>query len=81
MTISGLETTEAIEWWKPFEYEKWNCCPSFNPTSNFKPVLNFESNSTNGIIQNVEINQVCDSVEICLIDLHDLNSQVNYSDR
>ena len=76
--ISGLQTTDAFEWWKPFKYEKWNCCPGFNPNSNFKPVLNSESNSTNGIIQNVEINQVCDSVEICLVDLHDLNNQISY---
>ena len=72
--ILGLETTEAFEWWKWTKYEKWNCCPN----SNIKPVLIPGSNSTNSIIQNVEINQVCVSVEICLVDLRDLNNQISY---
>ena len=71
---------EALEW-KWTKYEKWNCCPGFNPNSNFKPIPNPESISSNEIIQNIEVNQVCEHVQICLIDLHDLNSQVNYSNR
>ena len=67
--------------WKWTKYEKWNCCPRFNPNTNFKPILNPVSISSNEIIQNIEINQVCQHVQICLIDLHDLNSQVNYSNR
>lgn len=59
--------------WKWTKYEKWNCCPGFIP--------NPESISSNEINQNIEINQVCDHVQICLIDLHDLNSQINYSDK
>ena len=30
LTILGLETTEAFEWWKWTKYEKWNCCPNVN---------------------------------------------------
>jgi hypothetical protein len=37
--------------------------------------------NTNEIIQNIEVNQICEDVQICLIDLHDLNSQINYSDK
>jgi hypothetical protein len=81
LTFLEPQTTEAIEWWKPFKYEKWNCCPRFNPNSNFKPIPNLESISSNEIIQNIEVNQGCDHIQICLINLHDLNSQVNYSDR
>ena len=96
LSVSLLESTEALEWkwtkyqkwnccpnsnvkpilnldWKWTKYEKWNCCPGFIP--------NPESISSNEIIQNIEINQVCEHVQICLIDLHDLNSQVNYSNR
>ena len=76
--ISRLQTTDASEWWKPFKYEKWNCCPGFNPNSNFKPIPNPVSVSSNEIIRNIEINQICNNVEICLIDLHDLNSQISY---
>jgi hypothetical protein len=77
LTIMGLQTTEAFEWWKPFKYEKWNCCNN----TNFKPIPIQESNSNNEIIQNIEVNQICERAQICLIDLHDLNSQLNYSDR
>ena len=73
LSVSLLESTEALEW-KWTKYEKWNCCANIN----FKPISIPESNSTNAIIQNLEINQVCDSVEICLVDLHDLNNQIAY---
>ena len=91
----GIQSTEALEWkqtkykkwnccpnsnvqplnlvWKWTKYEKWNCCPRFIP--------NPESISSNEIIQNIEVNQICERAQICLIDLHDLNSQVNYSNR
>jgi hypothetical protein len=81
----GIQSTEALEW-KQTKYEKWNCCPNsnvnccagFNPNSDFKPIPNPESISSNEITQKIVVNQVCENVEICLIDLHDLNSQVNY---
>ena len=72
LSVSLLERTEALEW-KWTSYEKWNCCPGFNP--------NPESISSNEIIQNIEVNQACEHVQVCLIDIHDLNSQVNYSNR
>jgi len=66
---------EAFEWWKPFKYEKWNCCNN----TNFSPFAIQESNSHNEIIQNLEINQICENVEVCLIDLSHLNNQISYS--
>ena len=80
-SISSQHNSEALEWGKPFKYEKWNCCPGFNPNINFKSIPTKETISSNEIIQNIEVNQVCEHVQICLVDLHDLNSQVNYSDR
>ena len=76
----GIQSTEALEW-KQTKYEKWNCCPGFNPNVNFKPIPPLESINSNEIIQNIEVNQVCEHVQICLVNLHDLNSQVNYSDK
>ena len=92
----GIHNTEALEW-KQTKYEKWNCCPNNNvkPILNLDwkwtkyekwnccqdYIPNPESISSNEIIQNIEINQVCEHVQICLIDIHDLNSQVNYNDR
>ena len=52
----GLETTEAFEWWKWTKYEKWNCCPGFNPNYNFKSIPIPESVYFNEFIQKVEIN-------------------------
>jgi hypothetical protein len=72
---SVLQTSEAFDWdnvWKPFKYERWNCCPEFNP------ILNSESVNSNKIIQNVEINQIRETAQVCLIDLHDLNNQIAY---
>jgi hypothetical protein len=63
--------------WKWTKYEKWNCCTN----ANFKPFPNPESINSNEIIQNIEVNQACEHVQVCLIDVHDLNSQVNYGDR
>ena len=63
--------------WKWTKYEKWNCCTN----ANFKSIPNPISISSNEIIQNIEVNQVCVYVNNCLIDLHDLNSQINYSDK
>ena len=40
-----------------------------------------ESISSNEITQKIVVNQVCENVEICSVDLHDLNSQINYSDK
>ena len=63
--ISGLQTTEALEWWKPTKYEKWNCCPN----ANFNTKSNPEPNNHNGLIQNIEINQMCENVQTCLDQL------------
>jgi heterodisulfide reductase subunit B len=76
LIISVLQSTEALGW-KWTKYEKWNCCP----TANFKCISNPETINSNEIIQNIEINQICEHVRVCLIDLHDLNSQINYSSR
>jgi hypothetical protein len=74
LAILRLQTTEAFEWWKPFKYEKWNCCPN----ANFSIKSNPEPNNHNGLIQNIEINQMCENVQTCLVNLHDLNSQIAY---
>jgi hypothetical protein len=79
-----IPAVEAFDWdsmWKPTKYERWNCCPGFNPNINFKSIPTQETISSNEIIQNLEINQICENVEICLIDLNHLNSQINYNDR
>ena len=84
LTCTGFDIVEAFDWdnlWKPTTYEKWNCCPGFNPNINFKPIPSQETINSKEIIQNIEVNQVCERVQICLVSLHDLNSQVNYSDR
>jgi hypothetical protein len=73
--ISLPHDSEAFEWWKPFKYEKWNCCNN----SNFQPLSIQDSSSRNDIIQNLEINQICENVEICYIDLGHLNNQRSYS--
>ena len=66
--------------WHWTNYERWNCCPGFNPNINFKPIPNSESISSNEIIQKIKVNQICEHVHICLIDLHHLNTQINYND-
>ena len=79
-----IQAVEAFDWdsiWKPTKYEKWNCCPGFNPKNNLKSILTQETISSNEINQNLEINQICENVEVCLIDLSHLNSQINYSNR
>src|SRR5262245_42711006 len=73
-----IQSTEALDL-KQTKYEKWNCCPGFNPDINFKSIQNLRSINSNEIIQNIEINQICENVEICLIDLSHLNSQISYS--
>ena len=65
LTILGLETTEAFEWWKWTKYEKWNCCPNVN----FSTKSNPEPNNYNVLIQNIEINQMCENVQTCLVNL------------
>ena len=90
-TISGLETTEAIEWWKPFKYEKSNCCDGshgggelkfedgkFKIESNDDYESEHEANPDNN--QKIEINQNCEHVNNCIIDLAKLNDQKASSD-
>jgi hypothetical protein len=77
---SNVKPISNLEWhWT--NYERWNCCPGFNPNVDFKPIPPQESISSNNIIQKIDINQACDHVQICLIDLHDLNSQINYGNK
>jgi len=51
------------------KYERWNCCPGFNPNVDFKSIPLQETISSSEIIQNLEINQVSENVEVCVVDL------------